>query len=131
LCVPLDPDLHAPRIGRRAAERYFTRISDAACSAMVIVVSELVTNAVLYGGPPIKLRLQLGKRGAYVEVEDGDARMAPLKADSRGLRIVEAVALRWGISHGANRKSVWAYLPVGREEHANPETVAEEDASEV
>jgi two-component sensor histidine kinase len=113
LFVPLDPDLHAPRIGRRAAEHYFTHISDAACSAMVIVVSELVTNAVLYGGPPIELRLQLDKRGAYVEVEDGDAHMAPLKADSRGLRIVEAVALRWGIKHGTNRKSVWAYLPVG------------------
>ncbi len=82
-----------------------------------LVVSELVTNALLHGTPPARLRLRLhpGSRPA-LDVEALDAG-GPPPDDSerphhgRGLRIVDAIAARHGDFDDGDGRHVWAQLP--------------------
>ncbi|HET6728693.1 MAG TPA: ATP-binding protein, partial [Jiangellaceae bacterium] len=69
----------------------------------LLLVSELVTNALHYGLPPLELRLSADGGRVRVEVFDaaGDHRpalqFAPLDAArGRGIEIVQALASRWG-----------------------------------
>jgi anti-sigma regulatory factor (Ser/Thr protein kinase) len=82
-----------------------------------LVVAELVTNASLHGEPPIAVRLVQLEGGIRVEVEDagGDLPVS-VRADTnamtgRGLALVAAVAVRWGVGPGRrDGKVVWAEL---------------------
>jgi anti-sigma regulatory factor (Ser/Thr protein kinase) len=85
---------------------------------IVLIVSELVTNAVRYDGPRVDLRVQL--RAGVLRVVVHDGRSAPdsdLHPDDdaeggRGLQIVEALARSWGIQPVPNGKNVWAELDI-------------------
>lgn len=92
---------------RRDVRQTFTRwrlvavIEDAA-----LAVSELVTNAMRHGLPPIGLRLR--RRVGQVRIEVNDARPEPvsvgerpsdLAESGRGLKIVDAVADETGSEH--------------------------------
>jgi len=68
-----------------------------------IAVTELVTNALLHAAPPLSLRVALVDDRVRIEVRDG-SRAVPVRgrADAgamtgRGLALVEALALRWGV----------------------------------
>jgi anti-sigma regulatory factor (Ser/Thr protein kinase) len=82
----------------------------------MLATSELVTNAVLHGRPPIQLRLRLTARHAIVEVYDGTAllprRLRPTPDDEhgRGLQLVASIAERWGTRPLPHGKSVWCML---------------------
>jgi anti-sigma regulatory factor (Ser/Thr protein kinase) len=79
----------------------------------MLLTSELVTNAVLHGRPPIQLRLRLTARHVVIEVYDGTAvlprRMRPTPDDEhgRGLQLVASLADRWGTRPLPHGKSVW------------------------
>jgi anti-sigma regulatory factor (Ser/Thr protein kinase) len=80
----------------------------------LLLVSELVTNALHYGLPPLDLRLSADSGRVRVEVFDaaGDRRparqFAPLDAASgRGIEIVAALASRWGSAPAPTGKVVW------------------------
>jgi anti-sigma regulatory factor (Ser/Thr protein kinase) len=84
----------------------------------VLVVSELVTNAIQHGAGRVVLRIRLGADGALVvEVTDAadqppvEERPAPDREDGRGLWIVGLVSDAWGVKprHGGG-KTVWAEL---------------------
>ncbi|WP_259407897.1 ATP-binding protein [Streptomyces akebiae] len=89
---------------------------------LILLVSELVTNAVVHTGRPAVLRLLLsGLRDGVVgkvrlEVADGSAcPPAPRCADSeeaggRGLALVDVLADRWGWSHEGAGKRIWCEL---------------------
>lgn len=84
-----------------------------------LVVSELVTNAVLHAGTSGRLVLRLGTERLRVEVVDegaGDPRPQPwdpLRPGGRGLLIVSEIARRWGVEHvDHDAKVVWAELAV-------------------
>jgi anti-sigma regulatory factor (Ser/Thr protein kinase) len=85
---------------------------------IVLIVSELVTNAVRYDGPRVALRVQLRDGVLRVVVHDGgSAPDADLYAEDnseggRGLQIVEALARSWGVQPVPNGKNVWAELDV-------------------
>jgi anti-sigma regulatory factor (Ser/Thr protein kinase) len=78
-----------------------------------LVVSELVTNAVVHAGTDITLRVRPDDGGARVEVVDGSTVMPGLRiADSRshsgrGLVLVEHFAREWGVERLAGGKIVW------------------------
>ncbi len=80
---------------------------------IVLVVSELVTNAILHGGAAEQLRLRRTSRQVVIEVFDHGARMphpraADLKAESgRGLHLVARLADRWGARPAPGGKAVW------------------------
>jgi two-component sensor histidine kinase len=89
---------------------------------LILLVSELVTNAVVHTGCPAVLRLLLSgvpdsSAGTVrLEVADGSAR-PPVprcaegdETNGRGLALVEALADRWGWSSEGIGKRIWCEL---------------------
>ncbi|MER5689222.1 ATP-binding SpoIIE family protein phosphatase [Streptomyces sp. NPDC002205] len=80
-----------------------------------LVVSELVTNAIRYGLPPIRLRLIRGTN-LICEVSDSSStspRMRRAGADDeggRGLFLVAQLTQRWGTRYTPNGKTIWTEL---------------------
>ncbi|SPE99767.1 Stage II sporulation protein E (SpoIIE) [Streptomyces sp. MA5143a] len=80
-----------------------------------LVVSELVTNAIRYGRPPIGLRL-IHDRTLLCEVSDAGSTTPHLRRarvfdeGGRGLLLVAQLAERWGTRHARHGKTVWAEL---------------------
>ncbi len=80
-----------------------------------LVTSELVTNALLHGGAPVRLRVLRTADAVRLEVEDA-GRQAPVplqpSADAmtgRGLALVAALSTAWGVERGRDGgKVVWA-----------------------
>ena len=76
-----------------------------------LVVSELVTNAVLHGEPPVRLVALRIPDAVHVEVSDARPDVGPPTPNSAGLRIVEALTLDWGVAlHQNDGKTIWAEL---------------------
>lgn len=82
---------------------------------VLLVVSELVGNAVRHGRPPVGMRLRKAGRGVRVDVHDEDssspaATTAESGAESgRGLFLVDAVASESGVELiEGDGKVVWA-----------------------
>ncbi|MEO3870002.1 ATP-binding protein [Nonomuraea sp. B12E4] len=79
----------------------------------LLIVSELVTNAVRHGGSAYALRLEVREDRLYGEVFDpGDGvpqqRSPDIDAISgRGLQIVAALSDAWGVTPGDGGKTVW------------------------
>jgi len=78
--------------------------------------SELVTNAVLHGRPPVDLRLRIEGPDVLIEVRDRATyqprKQRPDATDEhgRGLQIVSALATRWGTRPTEHGKAVWCLL---------------------
>ncbi|MEU6095142.1 SpoIIE family protein phosphatase [Streptomyces sp. NPDC047079] len=100
-----------------ACERLATwQLEDAAFVAE-LVVSELVTNAIRYGSPPVHLRL-IRDTALICEVGDASSTAPHLKRarlsdeGGRGLLIVAQLSRRWGSRHTRSGKTIWAELPL-------------------
>ncbi|MFL6055489.1 MAG: SpoIIE family protein phosphatase [Actinoallomurus sp.] len=82
-----------------------------------LIVSELVTNAIRYGSPPVRVRLIYG-RCLTCEVSDGSStsprlrRAATMDEGGRGLFLVAQSAQRWGTRYTPGGKVIWAELPL-------------------
>ncbi|MEV0240764.1 SpoIIE family protein phosphatase [Streptomyces sp. NPDC050674] len=100
------------------------RIADDA----TLVVSELVTNAVVHAGTDVEMECRLegdtpDTAAVVVEVSDHHPSRAPRGSEpetphdppeyGRGLRLVGALCEAWGITYRTGRKTVWARLPAG------------------
>ena len=86
-----------------------------------LVASELATNAVLHGEGIVRVAVDAVGEGVRLEVEDR-TRVPPVLAlatsdamTGRGLRLVSAVASRWGIEPADGGKVVWAELEAGHQ----------------
>ena len=77
---------------------------------VALVVSELVTNAVLHTGSSPTLRLRTSTHAVYVEVTDDDSRQPRMRdpeddEDSgRGLHLIEALSRRWNVRTTSQRQ---------------------------
>ncbi|MCG0291148.1 ATP-binding protein, partial [Streptomyces sp. PSAA01] len=77
-----------------------------------LIVSELVTNAIRYGRPPIRLRL-IRDRSLICEVSDANSTAPHLRRarvfdeGGRGLMLVAQLATRWGTRQGPDGKTIW------------------------
>jgi anti-sigma regulatory factor (Ser/Thr protein kinase) len=84
---------------------------------LLIVVSELVTNAVRHTEPHCVLRLRhSAELEITIEVDDTDHRSAQRPATSelgRGLGVVQQLTERWGIERSRSGKCVWAEMRSG------------------
>ena len=104
-----------------AAAREFTRdtlrrwhLSE--CSGdTLVVVNELVTNAIIHGEGPVTLTMTLHDSMLHVVVRDhspvqpASESLTDERTSGRGLAIVEAMTTDWGYSKSANAgKDVWA-----------------------
>jgi anti-sigma regulatory factor (Ser/Thr protein kinase) len=88
-------------------------LDESRCDDLALAVSELVTNAIRYGGEPLTLDVQTRPDGVRVEVTDGDptpitvATPDELDTGRRGLVLVAALCARWGWEPLAHGKRVW------------------------
>lgn len=91
----------------------------AAAEDVLLVVSELVTNACLHAGGPEELRLQRGPKALRMEVVDGGAGEPAPRTPHRsgrpgghGMFIVQRLCLDWGVVRSTDRpgKTVWAEM---------------------
>ncbi|MFJ3707086.1 MULTISPECIES: SpoIIE family protein phosphatase [unclassified Streptomyces] len=107
-----------------------TGFTDQLADDAVLIVSELVTNAVVHAGTTVDLLVRLEEALAdeppalVVEISDHhparavrnepEAQQDPgIPEYGRGLRLVSALAESWGITYHTGRKTVWTRLPVG------------------
>jgi anti-sigma regulatory factor (Ser/Thr protein kinase) len=101
---------------RRAVTAYLDGCGCSNSDDAVLVLSELVTNAVLHAGGADRIAVECDGGSIRISVRDGTiARPAVQRASSaiggRGLRIVDTLAERWGCDDHAGGKTVWAVLP--------------------
>ncbi|UZI29407.1 SpoIIE family protein phosphatase [Streptomyces sp. VB1] len=104
--------------------------------ATELIVSELVTNAVRYGTPPLRLRLLLDS-ALTCEVHDGSTAAPHLRhagtvdEGGRGLFIVSRLASHWGARHGPDGKVLWTEQELPDDEpDGEPGEVGDEAAGE-
>ncbi|MFD8570429.1 SpoIIE family protein phosphatase [Streptomyces sp. NPDC059639] len=120
-------------------------LSDRLVDDAVVVLSELVTNAVVHAGTSVELLCRMEPAapdgtpaGLVVEVTDHHPARAVrtdrgLRAPEtpeygRGVQLVASLAEAWGITYRAGTKTVWARLPTDGTETAAP-VLLEQQAS--
>ncbi len=85
---------------------------------VVLLTSELVTNAIIHGRPPVELHLRRSRSELLLEVLDAAnylpriVRPATTDEHGRGLQIVTRLAGRWGIRMTDGGKAVWCTTPI-------------------
>ncbi|MFJ4582722.1 SpoIIE family protein phosphatase [Streptomyces echinatus] len=114
--VPPDPAQVAV-VRQAATEQLITWGLAEASFVTELVVSELVTNAIRYGEPPIQLRL-IRDRALICEVSDASSTSPHLRRahaydeGGRGLLLVAQLTQRWGSRQTGAGKSIWAEQPL-------------------
>lgn len=82
----------------------------------VLLVSEVVTNAILHAGTPVDVRAVLDVDGLRVDVADGSRhlpsrrRYAATAGTGRGLMLLEQMVDDWGVTQRRDGKTVWFHL---------------------
>lgn len=85
----------------------------------ILMISELVTNAILHGGEGANLKLVFGDLKVRAEVRDSSPAMPVVRSYSetattgRGMVIVDALAADWGTYAVDGGKVVWFELATG------------------
>jgi|HubBroStandDraft_6_1064221.scaffolds.fasta_scaffold900213_1 anti-sigma regulatory factor (Ser/Thr protein kinase) len=105
-----DNPAHARRIVRWTLEGASGDVVEVA----ELLVSELLTNAIVHGGDRASLVVDVTAEHIHVEVLDSSAavgveplRVGPSSEHGRGLTIVDALASSWGVSPRYLGKAVW------------------------
>jgi two-component sensor histidine kinase len=100
-------DDRAPSRVRHALGEQFAELGEA-LPVLGVVASEMVTNAVLHGAPPIRVDAFPIGAGVRVQVHDDRRDIGAPKAESRGLRLIDALAADWGVAYTEAGKCFWA-----------------------
>ncbi|GGW16041.1 histidine kinase [Streptomyces libani subsp. rufus] len=109
--VPFDAEA-VPRVRREVSRRLADWGLEGMAFATELIVSELLTNAIRYGAPPVRVRLLLG-RTLVCEVSDGSntsprlRRAASTDEGGRGLFLVSQFADLWGTRYASRGKVIW------------------------
>ncbi|GAQ60287.1 SpoIIE family protein phosphatase [Streptomyces scabiei] len=118
--IPADPAFVARTRQYVLTQMALWGISESAFTAE-LVVSELVTNAIRHGVPPIQLRLIHDDTTLICEVSDGSGTAPHLRRaktfdeGGRGLLLVAQLTQRWGSRHTEDGKTIWAELTLSEE----------------
>ncbi|MGW6752016.1 SpoIIE family protein phosphatase [Streptomyces sp. NPDC055006] len=125
----LDHDTTAAATARGHTRRTLAdwNVNEDTAYAAELIVSELVTNAIRYGSPPLQLRL-IKNRTLTCEVHDDSATSPRLRhartvdEGGRGLFIVAQLAQSWGTRYTTEGKTVWSEqtLPTPASPHSEP-----------
>ncbi|MGI5144509.1 SpoIIE family protein phosphatase [Streptomyces sp. CA-106110] len=111
--LPPDPAVVAPA-RQHATDQLTTWGLTRAAFITELVVSELVTNAIRYGKPPIQLRMIHHNTTLICEVSDTSSTTPHMRRarshdeGGRGLLLVAQLADHWGTRHTPTGKTVWA-----------------------
>ncbi|MDS0135904.1 MULTISPECIES: ATP-binding protein [unclassified Amycolatopsis] len=102
---------------RRWASRTLTQVDDAHLGDVLLVATELVTNAYDHSQGPLQIRMSHTPTPCRVRIEVDDsspdqpvvAAPSPQRLGGRGMQIVDKLAETWGVlAHPAGGKTVWA-----------------------
>lgn len=117
VALTLPTDAHAPRRARDfVREVAGATVGEDALDRVELLVSEVVTNAVRYGAPPITLALAHEDADLVVRVSDGNP--APpvqrhakdWEESGRGIELVDLLSDEWGVEPSETGKAVWFRL---------------------
>ena len=117
LTTSLPPEPTSARAARRFVTAALHRLGqDGRSDLAELLVSELVTNALLHARTTITLVVQVSGSGIRVGVADG-SRRGPRFRDytdeattGRGLTLVEELATAWGTEPSGRGKTIWFEL---------------------
>jgi hypothetical protein len=111
-------DLLTPRLARVALQQFAASfLDDDQLAAALLLTTEVVTNAVCHACGPVTFRASIHDTSLMVEVCDdlpGDIEPSlpgPQSECGRGLRIIDALATRWGSARTPSGKRVWFEIP--------------------
>jgi anti-sigma regulatory factor (Ser/Thr protein kinase) len=120
--LPYAPTSVAIARRRLSADLTERGVFDGAVEDAVLVVSELLSNALRHAHPlpsgqimatwdwsEDRLEVTVSDGGAATEPRAGRPALSSL--GGRGLGIVEFLATRWGVRHDVDMTTVWAILP--------------------
>ncbi|MFF4648394.1 ATP-binding protein [Streptomyces sp. NPDC001380] len=84
--------------------------------AVLLLVSELVTNAHRHAGGPAELEVRALPGGVRVVVGDGNASAVPAQREpgiggGYGMHLVERLGSRWGVEVLSGGKRIWVEVP--------------------
>ena len=106
----------ARRLVRQQLAQVADEINDETLDAASLLISELVTNAIVHAGTDVAVRAAFGDGVFRVEVSDGSPALPanrPLTGiggTGYGLQLIEAIATRWGVKPSSSGKTVWFEL---------------------
>ena len=111
----LEPEPAAARLARRAIAEAVPADRDDERETAMLLVSELVTNAVVHAASPVDLAVDVHEDTVVVSVTDADTGpiVVPtsltmgLGEGGRGFVLVDRLADAWGTEHHGGRKTVW------------------------
>lgn len=116
--VELPPEPSSATQARRLAREQLASIcSPDALDIVALLVTELVTNAILHARTPLHLHIETRPGHVRLCVEDTSDRQPQLRsydADAvtgRGLALVETLASSWGVDSTPSGKVVWCDIP--------------------
>ena len=116
--ILLPPDPQAPGRARRFARDVLADQSDDVIDLIELLVSEVVTNAVLHARSDMRVTLTWRGDTFRVEVADhspllpAQRQFSELATTGRGIQLVEEIADSWGMVPTSSGKVVWFELTV-------------------
>jgi anti-sigma regulatory factor (Ser/Thr protein kinase) len=113
LSVELPRTQQAPFLARRALDDLDGRLDPTVLPDVRLLVSELVTNSVKYGGEgPVRLKVDASQASLRAEIIDQGVGFTPVTRDDDldrvggwGLHLTEQLTSRWGTHEGSTH--VW------------------------
>jgi anti-sigma regulatory factor (Ser/Thr protein kinase) len=106
------PQLSGVRSARQFVAAALEEWGAAPVDDIVVVVSEMVMNALTHGDGPVQVVIERREGSVRFEVADGSSVMPMVREvtdapSGRGVRIVEVLADRWGVDVRPEGKAVW------------------------
>jgi anti-sigma regulatory factor (Ser/Thr protein kinase) len=115
--LDLPADLSAARRGRAfVRSRMCPEHAGDVLDRALLVMSELIVNAVEHGSPPVRAWVDCRSGVLRLEVSDGSAVEPQLSTpgvdaeSGRGVALVAVVSSAWGVRPGPGGKTVWCDL---------------------
>ncbi|HVM27483.1 MAG TPA: SpoIIE family protein phosphatase [Mycobacteriales bacterium] len=120
LAVTLPPDGTSPRLARSHVRQVLTEAGhEALVDDALLMVTELVTNAVVHAGTVVQVDVVADAGGVRIEIGDLSPGGTPVVRDDadsstreggRGMFLLDALAEEWGTRHSRDGKSIWFRL---------------------
>jgi phosphoserine phosphatase RsbU/P len=112
----LPDDLTAPQLGRRFVHAVLSALgAEHLADTATLLASELVTNAVVHGDPPLRITVETDSSSFRVCVSDccpdePQLQTTHLDEGGRGMFLVDRLSSRWGVIPAPAGKTVWFEL---------------------